>query len=80
MAQSSWVDLMDQMLATPYSRANEWASDDYAFKFVQALGVSPHALVSAFDKMAQFENTDQVEFLSTHPSSITRAARIKERL
>ncbi|MCC8087664.1 MAG: M48 family metallopeptidase [Rikenellaceae bacterium] len=67
-----------------FSRKQESEADDYGYEFLVSHGINPWAMVMAFEKLQQLENTSGSasslqKLFSTHPDSGERARRMAER-
>lgn len=61
-------------IGLPYSRAAEREADRIGIELAAKGGYDPRAAVSLWQKMDKLSSGSQPEFLSTHPSSSSRAA------
>jgi predicted Zn-dependent protease len=64
----------------PYSRVMEYEADRLSVIFLHKAGLDPNAAVKLMELFAADSNKleDWTEFLSTHPVSAKRLARLKE--
>ncbi len=63
----------------PYSRLQETEADRLGLIFMAMAGYDPHKAVEFWERMAaQKEGGAPPEFLSTHPSDVTRIQKLKE--
>ncbi|WP_410208798.1 M48 family metallopeptidase [Fusobacterium sp.] len=63
-----------------YSREHETEADQLGLIFMKLAGYDPNYAVTFWDRMRQSGGGGQPEFLSTHPSDVTRIANIKKYL
>lgn len=70
------LEIANAFLSLQYSRANEFESDRYGFKYATMTGYNPYASVSFFDKLKnKYEKEKTPAFLrlfQTHPSTHDR--------
>ncbi len=65
-------------MTLPNSRGNENEADLIGLELSARAGYNPNAALTLWDKMSRAANGAPPEFLSTHPSSTTRTARLRE--
>lgn len=70
--------LVEAVLKSQYSQANEHEADAYGLEFMRRHGYNAQAAVSALTKIAALGDSSSI--LSTHPSSGARASRMREQL
>lgn len=69
-----------------FSQTQESAADDYAYAFMVANGKDPHALATAFEKLAKMEKESGAnknmgaKMFSSHPDSEKRAKRVEDKI
>jgi metalloprotease len=79
LSRSEIGGVADYMVGASFSRRQETEADDYSYAFLKKNGYNVMALASSFEKLAKASGGKVPEFLSTHPDSKNRAARIRER-
>jgi predicted Zn-dependent protease len=63
----------------PYSRLQETEADRLGLTFMAMAGYDPHKAVEFWQRMAsQKEGGAPPEFLSTHPSDVTRIQKLEQ--
>lgn len=63
-----------------YSRTHEYEADKLGLVFMAMAGYQPQRAVTFWSDMAAHSNSNQLEFLSTHPSNMNRIKAIEEYL
>ena len=84
---SALGDLALKLTGAKFSRDQEYAADDYAFRRIIQYGSDPFAVADALDKLAALAASSQNESIavqlgsmfSTHPDAAGRAARMRTR-
>ena len=61
----------------PHGRTQETEADGMGLELMARAGYDPAAAVNVWRKMAKVQQSQQAEFLSTHPSSSTRIAELQ---
>ncbi|WP_247233471.1 M48 family metallopeptidase [Telluribacter sp. SYSU D00476] len=80
LSRSQIGGVADYMLGASFSRKQETEADDYSYEFLKKNGYSVLPLATSFEKLSKAGGGKGVpQFLSTHPDSKTRAARIRDR-
>lgn len=64
----------------PYSRKHEYEADKLGLIFMTMAGYDPNEAVKFWERMAKLGGSKTPEFLSTHPISEKRIAKLKEAL
>lgn len=62
----------------PYSRTHEYEADKLGLIFMTMAGYDPNEAVLFWERMAKLGSAKVPEFLSTHPMSEKRIAKLKE--
>lgn len=70
------ANLPTLMLDLKYSREIETSADDYAVAMMKKNGIDPDALARLFERVHEV-NGEEVPYLSTHPGTGERIARIR---
>ena len=78
IASSELGALGENMLNSSFSRSEETAADDWGLKFLQDNNYNAEGMVTAFEKLAEIDNTGSL--LSSHPKTAKRAKRIKKKI
>ncbi|MBU1821412.1 MAG: M48 family metallopeptidase [Bacteroidetes bacterium] len=76
LSRSQLGGLADYMVGASHSRQQETDADDYAYAFLKRNGHGVLPLATSFEKLAQ-AGGKVPQFLSTHPDSKSRAARVR---
>ena len=73
--------LGEALIEAQYSQKQEYAADDYGYKFLKDNGYDPAAMASALRKIEQMSaSLDKInQFFSSHPDSGKRAQRLEDR-
>jgi metalloprotease len=79
LSRSQIGGLADYMLGASHSRQQETDADDYAYTFLKRNGHPVLPLATSFEKLAKAGGAGVPKFLSTHPDSKSRAARVRAR-
>lgn len=68
------------MLHSKFSRQFEEEADDFSLKYLQGKGLSPAAFADIMERLAKKmgEDTDQKDFLSSHPATSKRIKKFRE--
>lgn len=70
--------LSEVMFTLPNSRSNETEADRMGVELAARAGYDPRAAVTLWEKMGQADGGEQSEILSTHPSSQSRIADLRQ--
>jgi Zn-dependent protease with chaperone function len=75
------ADAAGRLMGLQFSREQEMAADEGGFERLVAAGIDPSGMASFFARLAKDESARPglPAFLSTHPASAERAARLAER-
>jgi predicted Zn-dependent protease len=79
------------LLSQKFSRDHEREADEQGFRFLEAAKLNPRGMITFFEKMRREEEKlreklpggealDALEFLSTHPATLERAAHLEKLL
>lgn len=80
LAASQLGPMVKAFIDSQYSKSQEEDSDDYSIKFMKKNGYNPMSAVKALNKLAKLSEGEESGFFSSHPSSESRAERLKEQL
>ncbi len=70
---------VENVLNAQFSQSNEFASDEYGFKFLVKHGFDYHAMEGAFQKLAELSSDGgKGSLTSSHPGSAKRAEKAKK--
>ena len=63
-----------------YQRGDEWNADLEGYKLLKAAGYNPHAMIAMLERLdkIQGEMPQAMHYLSTHPQTKNRIARLKD--
>jgi predicted Zn-dependent protease len=64
----------------PYSRVQEGEADHLGLIFMAMAGYDPNSAIDFWQRMSQNEQSQSIEFLSTHPSDENRIRKIKSEI
>jgi predicted Zn-dependent protease len=67
-------------LLLPFSREHELEADKLGLIFMVMAGYDPQTAIPFWERMSSMGGTKPPEFMSTHPSDVTRIAKIKAAL
>lgn len=70
------AETIKALLNAQFSQADELASDDYGFEFLQRHEHDVNAMASAFRKLAQLDSGSRNPLTSSHPDPARRAERM----
>lgn len=79
LSRSELGGLADYMASASFSRQQETDADDFSYAFLKRNGQSVLALASSFEKLDKAGGGKVPQFMSTHPDSKARAARVRAR-
>ncbi|MPR36191.1 M48 family metalloprotease [Salmonirosea aquatica] len=79
LSRSELGGLADYMASASFSRQQETDADDFSYAFLKRNGQSVLALATSFEKLDKAGGGKVPQFLSTHPDSKARAARVRAR-
>ncbi len=83
LSNSQVGEIATQLTSAQFSQSQESGSDDYAYKFMVALGKDPAALASAFKKLGSLSDTKATtaqKLMSSHPDSAKRAKKVEDKI
>lgn len=72
--------LLGSTFLTRYSREDEFQADDYGFYLLTKAGYQPDGLLRFFKKLQSIETGSGPSFLSSHPPTPERIARLQARI
>ena len=83
VAQGLAGNIAEAFIGAQFSQKQEYAADDYGFKFAINAGRSPYSMCNALEKLVNLSQGSQAsavaQMFSSHPDSAKRAARIKSK-
>lgn len=83
VAQGVAGNIAEAFVGAQFSQKQEYAADDYGFKFAINAGRSPYSMCNALEKLVSLSQGSQAsavaQMFSSHPDSAKRAARIKSK-
>lgn len=83
LAQTALGDIAETYISSQFSQKQEYAADDYGFKFAIAHGHTPYSMYNALSKLVSLSNGSKAsavqKMFSSHPDSASRAAKMKEK-
>ncbi|MBQ7222287.1 MAG: M48 family metalloprotease [Bacteroidales bacterium] len=83
IASQALGDLGEMYISSQFSQKQEFAADDYGFRFAINQGHSPYSMYNALNKLVQMAGGSQYSLVqkmfSSHPDSAERAERIKQK-
>ena len=81
LTESQFGDLGEALIGAQYSQKQEYAADDYGYKFLKDNGHNPAAMASALRKIEKMSaSLNKVnQLFSSHPDSGKRAKRLEDR-
>lgn len=81
LSKSVLGDLGESYISSQYSQKQEYAADEYGFKFSTQYGFSPYSMSNALEKLVTLSNGAKASYVqkmfSSHPDSAERAKRMK---
>lgn len=81
LSQSVLGSLGEAFIGSQYSQKQEYAADDYGYKFAVQHGYSPYSMSNALEKLVKLAGSSQASLVqkmfSSHPDSAGRAKRMK---
>lgn len=83
LSMSALGDIGQAFLSSQYSQKQEFAADDYGYKFSTEHGYDPYSMAKALEKLVQLAGGTQAsavqKMFSSHPDSAERAKRMRQR-
>lgn len=81
LSQTAIGDLAESYVGAQFSQKQEFAADEYGYKFSTALGYSPYSMAKSLEKLVKLSNGAQAsavaKMFSSHPDSALRAAKVR---
>lgn len=81
LTQSQLGELVDAFTSAQFSQKQEYAADEYGFKFCVENGYSPYGMANSLNKLIETFNSEKSSFVaqmfSSHPDSEKRAEKMK---
>lgn len=81
LSKSTLGDLGESFLSSQYSQKQEYAADEYGFKFSSERGYSPYSMGTALEKLVTLAGSSNASLVqkmfSSHPDSAERARRMR---
>lgn len=76
-------DIAEAYVGSQYSQQQEFAADDYGFKFSTEMGFNPYSMATSLEKLVQLAGSSKASLVqkmfSSHPDSAERAAKMREK-
>lgn len=72
--------LLETTLMTRYGRSDEYQADDYGYYLMTKSSYSPSGMVEFFRKLQKIQGSGGPAFLSSHPPTPDRIARLEARI
>jgi metalloprotease len=79
LSRSELGGVADYLAGASFSRQQETDADDFSYNFLKRNGRSVLPLATSFEKLSKANGKRVPQFLSTHPDSRNRAARVRAR-
>lgn len=83
LSNSVLGSLGESFVSSKYSQKQEFAADEYGYKFSTALGYSPYSMSNALEKLVKLSSGSQASYVqkmfASHPDSAERARRMREK-
>lgn len=83
LSMSALGDIGQAFVSSQYSQKQEFAADDYGYKFSTEHGYSPYSMAKALDKLVQLAGGKQAssvqKMFASHPDSAERAQRMRQK-
>ena len=83
ISKSAIGDITETFVNSQFSQKQEFAADDYGYKFSTEHGYSPYSMSKALEKLVQLSGGAKAPLVqrmfSSHPDSAKRAQRMKEK-
>ena len=81
LSRSVLGDLGEAFIGSQYSQKQEYAADEYGYKFSTEYGYSPYSMCNALEKLVDLAGGSQASLVqkmfSSHPDSAERAKRMR---
>lgn len=81
ISKSVLGDLGESFIGSQYSQKQEFAADEYGYKFSTEHGYSPYSMCNALEKLVTLAGGSQASLVqkmfSSHPDSAERAKRMR---
>lgn len=82
LSKSQLGDIAEAYMSSQFSQKQEFAADDYGFKFSVEQGYSKYSMASSLEKLVKISGSSKASLVqkmfSSHPDSQLRAKRIRE--
>lgn len=81
LSKSALGDIGESFISSQYSQKQEFAADEYGYKFSTEHGYSPYSMCNALEKLVRLSGSSQASLVqkmfSSHPDSAERARRMR---
>ncbi len=76
-------DIAEAYVGSQFSQQQEFAADEYGFKFSTEQGFNPYSMATSLEKLVQLAGSSKASLVqkmfSSHPDSAERAAKMREK-
>lgn len=83
LSESELGELAQAFTGAQFSQKQEFAADDYGFKFAVDNGFSPYGMASSLEKLLELSQGEKAstvrQMFSSHPDTEKRAVRMREK-
>ena len=83
LSQSALGSIWESFANSQFSQKQEYAADEYGYKFSTEHGYSPYSMCNALEKLVQLSGSSKASLVqkmfSSHPDSAKRAQKMREK-